>query len=145
MRSSHSNDLGMVERPDDFMWGYMESGEDFMEKQWSKIKPDDIPIIKTASLGLLAFGITSYKELLFGSLSMGLYYWTTEASLDGAIVALSGNQFGKGKWQTASFPTLLQTYQTYREINSGRYGTKDQILKLFLWTLGFYLGLQKIV
>jgi hypothetical protein len=141
----NTGDLTMAERDDDFMWGYMESGETFIEKQWSKIKPDDIPIIKTASLALLAFGITSYKELLFGSVAMGIYYWTTESTLDGAILALSGNQFGKGRWQTASFPTLLETYQSYREFNQGRFMTKDQLMKLFIWVLGFYLGQQKIV
>ena len=123
----------------------MESGEKYAEEQWKKIKPDDIPVIKTASLALLAFGITSYKELLFGSVAMGIYYWTTESTLDGAILALSGNQFGKGRWQTASFPTLLETYQSYREFNQGRFMTKDQLMKLFIWVLGFYLGQQKIV
>jgi hypothetical protein len=140
-----ADDLSMAERADDFMWGYMEEGETYVEKQWAKIKPDDIPIIKTASLALLAFGITSYKELLFGSISMGVYYWTTEGTLDGAILALSGNQFGKGKWKTASFPTLLETYQSYRDFNKGKFMTKTQLMKLFIWMLGFYLGQQKIV
>jgi hypothetical protein len=147
MFKEDTNMLGTAETdPDeDFLWHYMEEGESFAEKQWEKIKPDDIPVIKTASLALLAFGIRSYKELLFGSAGLALYYWTVEPSLDGAILALSGEQFAKGQWQTASFPSLLESYQTYQDFNKGLLLTKKQLVKLFIYVLGFYLGRNKIV
>ena len=139
-----TTELETAERAD-FLGDYMETGEEFLEQQWSKVKPQDIPVIKTASLALLAFGVRSYKELLFGSAAMGLYYWTIEPSLDGAILALSGQQFSSGRWQTAAFPTLLETYQTYQDFNKGLLLTKKQLMKLFIYMTGFYLGTTKIL
>ena len=130
---------------EDYIYPYLVSGEEFAEKGWAKIKPDEIPVIKTASLALLAFGIRSYKELLFGSASLALYYWTIEPSLDGAILGLSGEQFAKGQWQTASFPTLLESYQSYQDFRKGVFMTKKQLMKLFIYLLGFYLGSQKMI
>jgi hypothetical protein len=138
-----TNDIPTAER--DPLWHYMEEGESFAEKQWAKVKPGDIPVIKTASLALLAFGIRSYKELLFGSAGLALYYWTVEPSLDGAILALSGEQFAKGQWQTASFPSLLESYQTYQDFNRGELLTRKQLVKLFIYVVGFYLGRNNFV
>ena len=62
MERIDTNDLPTAERYEtDIFYPYLESGEEFAEKQWAKIKPDEIPVIKTASLALLAFGIKSYK------------------------------------------------------------------------------------
>ena len=146
MERIDTNELPTSERYEtDILYPFLESGEEYMEKQWAKIKPDEIPVIKTASLALLAFGIKSYKELLFGSFSLALYFWTIEPSLDGAILGLSGEQFAKGQWQTASFPTLLESYQSYQDFRKGNLVTKKQLMKLFIYMLGFYLGSQKII
>ncbi len=140
-----TNEIGPAERNRDYFYPYLESGEKWSERQWAKLKPEEIPVIKTASLALLAFGIRSYKELLFGSAALALYYWTIEPSLDGAILALSAEQFAKGQWQTASFPTLLESYQSYQDIRKGHIATPKQFMKLFIYLTGLYLGSQKII
>ena len=56
----------------DYIWDLFEKGEEYGEEYAEKgikrikdIAGDDIPLIKAGSLAMLAFGIRSYKELLF--------------------------------------------------------------------------------
>jgi hypothetical protein len=136
----------------DYLWGYVEAGEEFVEGYaeagLKKLGKDDIPIIKAGSLAMLAWGIRSYKEFLFGSVALALYYWMSSddsATLDGAVTALAGVQFARGQYLTASFPTLVETYASFRDWKVGKFATKKQILKLAIYVTGFYLGLKKMV
>ena len=134
----------------DLVWGFFEEGEEYAEKYVPAIKRlagDDIPLIKAGSLAILAFGIRSYKEFLFGSLALAGYYYMSkdDGSLDGAVTGLSGVQLARGQYLTAAFPTFIETYQSFKEWKDGRFMTRKQILKLFIYISGFYLGLKKMV
>ena len=98
-------------------------------------------------LAILAFGIRSYREFLFGSAALAAYYYMSkdDGSLDGAVTGLSGVQLARGQYLTAAFPTFIETYQSFKEWREGRFMTRKQILKLFIYVSGFYLGLKKMV
>ncbi len=148
-----SMDSGVTpaERDDkDVLWGFFEEGEEYAEKYVPALKKmagDDIPLIKAGSLAILAFGIRSYKEFLFGSTALAAYYYMSkdDGSLDGAVTGLSGVQLARGQYLTAAFPTFIETYQSFREWKDGRFMTRKQILKLFIYVSGFYLGFKKLV
>ena len=133
----------------DYFWDIFEKGEEFAEeytgKGIKKFAGDDIPVIKAGSLAILAYGIRSYGEFLFGTASLAAYYYMSkeDASLDGAITALSGVQIARGQYLTAAFPTFVETFQSFRDWNSGKFMTKKQILKLAIYVTGFYLGIKK--
>ena len=135
----------------DYLWGYFEAGEDFAEeyaeKGLKKLAGGDIPLIKAGSLAILAFGIKSYKEFLFGTAALAAYYYMSkdDGSLDGAITGLAGVQFARGQYLTAAFPTFIETYASFRDWRDGKFMTKKQILKLAIYVSGFYLGLKKLV
>ena len=140
-----------AERDDkDVLWGFFEEGEEYAEKYvpaMKRLAGDEIPLIKAGSLAILAFGIRSYKEFLFGSAALAAYYYMSkdDGSLDGAVTGLSGVQLARGQYLTAAFPTFIETYQSFKEWKDGRFMTRKQILKLFIYVSGFYLGLKKMV
>ena len=133
----------------DYVWDLFEKGEGFAEeyvhKGFKELSGGDIPLIKAGSLALLAVGVKSYKEFLFGSASLAAYYYLQEASLDGAITGLAGVQFARGQYLTATFPTFMETYASFQDWRRGSFMTKKQILKLAIYVAGFYLGLKKMV
>ena len=135
----------------DYLWGYFEAGEDFAEeyaeKGLKKLAGGEIPLIKAGSLAILAFGIKSYKEFLFGTAALAAYYYMSkdDGSLDGAITGLAGVQFARGQYLTAAFPTFIETYASFHDWRDGKFMTKKQILKLAIYVSGFYLGLKKVV
>lgn len=136
----------------DYLWGYLEAGEEFAEEYagegLKKLAGDDIPLIKAGSLAMLAFGIKSYREFLFGSVALALYYYMSKEenpTLDGAVTGLAGVQFARGQYLTASFPTFIETYSSFKDWRDGKFMTKKQILKLAIYVTGFYLGIKKVV
>ena len=135
----------------DYLWEMMESGEEFVEQYTGegikKFAGEDIPVIKAGSLAILAFGIRSYGEFLFGTASLAAYYYMSkeDATLDGAITALSGVQIARGQYLTAAFPTFVETFQSFRDWGAGKFMTKKQILKGAIYVTGFWLGLKKVV
>ena len=66
----------------DYLWEMMESGEEFVEQYTGegikKFAGEDIPVIKAGSLAILAFGIRSYGEFLFGTASLAAYYYMSK-------------------------------------------------------------------
>ena len=136
----------------DYLWGFFERGEDYAEEYvgagMKELAGKEIPLIKAGSLAILAFGIRSYKEFLFGTASLAAYYYMSkdvDPSLDGAVTGLAGVQFARKQYLPASFPTFIETYSSFREWKGGKFMTKKQILKLAIYVTGFYLGLKKMV
>ena len=136
----------------DYLWDFFEKGEDYGEEYAGRgIKEfagSEIPLIKAGSLAMLAFGIRSYKELLFGTASLAAYYYMAkdnEPSLDGAVTGLAGVQIARKQWLSASFPTFIEAYSSFRDWRQGKFMTQKQILKLVIYSIGFYLGLKKMV
>ena len=136
----------------DYLWGFFEQGEEFAE-EWigTRIKDyagDDIPIIKAGSLAMLAFGIRSYRELMFGVASLAAYYYMAKddnPSLDGAISGLSAVQIARKQYFTAGFPTFIESYQSFKDWRQGNLFTQKQFVKTAIYVVGFYLGLKKVV
>ena len=102
----------------DLLWGFFEQGEEFAEEYiGTGIKDfagDDIPIIKAGSLAMLAFGIRSYRELLFGVASLAAYYYMAKddnPSLDGAISGLSAVQIARKQYFTANIYRIVPSLQ----------------------------------
>ena len=105
----------------DVLWGFFEEGEQYAEKYvpaMKRLAGDEIPIIKAGSLAILAFGIRSYREFLFGSVALAAYYYMSkdDGSLDGAVTGLSGVQLARGQYLTASFPTFIESYQNWNSL-----------------------------
>lgn len=140
---------------EDYLWDLFEKGEEYgeeyAEKGIKRIKDlagDDIPLIKAGSLAMLAFGIRSYKEFVFGTASLAAYYYMAKddsPSLDGAVTGLAGVQIARKQYFTASFPTFIEAYSSFRDWKQGKFMTQKQILKLAIYMIGFYLGLKKMV
>ena len=140
---------------EDYLWDLFEKGEEYgeeyAEKGIKRIKDlagDDIPLIKAGSLAMLAFGIRSYKELLFGTASLAAYYYMAKddaPSLDGAVTGLAGVQIARRQYLSASFPTFIEAYSSFRDWKQGKFMTQKQILKVAIYMIGFYLGLKKMV
>ena len=136
----------------DHLWGFFEQGEEFAEEYVGtgikKLAGKEIPLIKAGSLAILAYGIRSYREFLFGTASLAAYYYMSkdeDPSLDGAVTGLAGVQIARGQYLTASFPTFIETYSSFKEWRDGKFMTKKQILKLAIYVTGFYLGIKKMV
>ena len=120
----------------DYLWGFFEQGEDFAEDLvGTRIKDyagEDIPLIKAGSLAMLAFGIRSYRELMFGVASLAAYYYMAKdnnPSLDGAISGLAAVQIARKQYLTAAFPTFIETYSSFRDWKQGKFMTQKQFLK----------------
>ena len=136
----------------DFLWGFFEQGEEYAE-EWigTRLKDyagDDIPIIKAGSLAILAFGIRSYRELVFGVASLAAYYYLAKdnnPSLDGAISGLSAVQIARKQYFTAGFPTFIESYQAFKDWRQGNLMTQKSMVKTAIYVIGFYLGLKKVV
>ena len=149
--ATKGKDIKPAEREEpDVLWGFFEEGEQYAEKYvpaMKRLAGEEIPIIKAGSLAILAFGIRSYREFLFGSVALAAYYYMSkdDGSLDGAVTGLSGVQLARGQYLTASFPTFIESYQSFKEWREGRFMTRKQILKLLIYISGFYLGLKKHV
>ena len=149
--ATKGKDIKPAEREEpDVLWGFFEEGEQYAEKYvpaMKKLAGDEIPIIKAGSLAILAFGMRSYREFLFGSAALAAYYYMSkdDGSLDGAVTGLSGVQLARGQYLTASFPTFIESYQSFKEWREGRFMTRKQILKLLIYISGFYLGIKKLV
>ena len=129
----------------DYLWGFFEQGEDYAEGViGTRIKDyagDDIPIIKAGSLAILAFGIRSYRELMFGVASLAAYYYMAKdnnPSLDGAISGLAAVQIARKQYLTAAFPTFIETYSSFRDWKEGKFMTQKQFLKTAIYVVGFY-------
>ena len=136
----------------DYLWGFFEQGEEFAEDLvGTRIKDyagDDIPLIKAGSLAMLAFGIRSYRELMFGVASLAAYYYMAKddnPSLDGAISGLSAVQIARKQYFTAGFPTFIESYQSFKDWRQGNLFTQKQFVKTAIYVVGFYLGLKKVV
>ena len=136
----------------DALWGVFEQGEDYAEGViGTRIKDyagDDIPIIKAGSLAILAFGIRSYRELVFGVASLAAYYYLAKdnnPSLDGAISGLSAVQIARKQYFTAGFPTFIESYQAFKDWRAGNFMAQKQFLKTAIYLVGFYLGFKKVV
>ena len=139
----------------DYIWDLFEKGEEYGEEYAEKgikrikdIAGDDIPLIKAGSLAMLAFGIRSYKEFVFGTASLAAYYYMAKddsPSLDGAVTGLAGVQIARKQYFTASFPTFIEAYSSFRDWKQGKFMTQKQILKVAIYMIGFYLGLKKMV
>ena len=136
----------------DYLWGFFEQGEDFAEDLvGTRIKEyagDDIPLIKAGSLAMLAFGIRSYRELMFGVASLGAYYYLAKdnnPSLDGAISGLSAVQIARKQYFTAGFPTFIESYQAFKDWRQGNLMTQKSFIKTAIYVVGFYLGFKKVV
>ena len=97
---------------------------------------------------MLAFGIRSYKELVFGTAALATYYYFAkddEPTLDGAVTGLAGVQIARKQYLSASFPTFIEAYSSFKDWRSGKFMTQKQILKLGIYVTGFWLGLKKMV
>ena len=136
----------------DLLWGFFEQGEEFAEEYiGTGIKDfagDDIPIIKAGSLAMLAFGIRSYRELMFGVASLAAYYYMAKddnPSLDGAISGLSAVQIARKQYFTAGFPTFIESLQAFKDWRQGNLMTQKSFVKTAIYAVGFYLGLKKVV
>ena len=136
----------------DYLWGFFEQGEEFAEEMvGTRIKDyagEDIPIIKAGSLAILAFGIRTYREFMFGVASLAAYYYFAKddnPSLDGAISGLAAVQIARKQYLTAAFPTFIETYSSFRDWREGKFMTQKQFLKTAIYVVGFYLGLKKVV
>ena len=117
----------------DYVWEFFERGEEFGEKYTNRgIKQfagSEIPLIKAGSLAMLAFGIRSYKELLFGTASLAAYYYMAkdnEPSLDGAVTGLAGVQIARKQYLSASFPTFIEAYSSFRDWKKGKFMLKNR-------------------
>ena len=156
MSIGHGTGIKTPEVPEseskDYLWGFFEQGEDFAEDLvGTRIKEfagDDIPLIKAGSLAMLAFGIRSYRELMFGVASLGAYYYLAKdnnPSLDGAISGLSAVQIARKQYFTAGFPTFIESYQAFKDWRAGNFMAQKQFVKGAIYVVGFYLGLKKVV
>ena len=131
----------------DALWGFFEQGEEFAEDLvGTRIKEyagDDIPLIKAGSLAMLAFGIRSYRELMFGVASLAAYYYLAKdnnPSLDGAISGLSAVQIARKQYFTAGFPTFIESYQAFKDWRAGNFMAQKQFIKGAIYVVGFYLN-----
>ena len=70
-----------------YAWGAyyeepFERAEEYIETQYKAFTTDasQLPLIRTAALGSLAFGVKSYGEVVAGGTGLALYYyWSTGA------------------------------------------------------------------
>ena len=140
------DEISQEDANQDYVWDFMEEGESYVQSRIKKIiKSEDIPLIKAGSLALLASGIRSRYELIFATLALAAYYYLYEETLDGAILGLSSVQLSRGQFVTSTFPTLLESYQSFHEWKEGKFLTRKQLLKGTIYGVGFYLGLKNLV
>ena len=109
-----------------------------------------LPIIRTAALGSLAFGVKSYGEIIAGGAGLAsYYYWSTGPDgLDGAISMMAGIQMARGSFQTAAFPTIVEIYdtiQTLRTKGAQAAMNAKALIRLLLFSIGYWLSKIKVV
>ena len=120
-----------------YAWGAyyeepFERAEEYIETQYKAFTTDasQLPLIRTAALGSLAFGVKSYD------------------GLDGAISMMAGIQMARGSYRTAAFPTIVEVYDTIQTLrNKGAMAAMNakSLVRLGLFFTGYWLSLNKVV
>ena len=140
-----------------YAWGAyyeepFERAEEYIETQYKAFTTDasQLPLIRTAALGSLAFGVKSYGEVVAGGSGLALYYYWSSGpdGLDGAISMMAGIQMARGSYRTAAFPTIVEVYDTIQTLrNKGAMAAMNakSLVRLGLFFTGYWLSLNKVV
>ena len=104
-------------------------------------------LISIAALAIVSFGVTNRREV-FGAVITQFLFWMLSQKGPGAMYSfLAGSQYAKGKFLYATFPTLIDAYQTIDELSGPtiKFISYKAVYKSSAWVLGALLSFYRII
>jgi len=128
---------------------YPRRAERWSERMWDDagfqpIKME-LPLFQYFATASVAFGISNrYEVLLAAAAHAG---WTIHGNkgLGAIFSSLAGIQMQKGRFKTATLPTILGVYNLVNDFKQGRGMTKSGMHKIGWWALGYTCAMLKAV
>ena len=127
-------------------WEFITTGETWLETQYETYSREEkLDIISVFAMISLAFGTSNAKELILGAAAFIPQYWIGGNGFDGMISVLAGIQMAKGKFSTAAFPTLYESYKLLKDFTAGKTVTKQGASRAAIYGVGWAAARYKFV
>ena len=104
----------------------------------------DYPFASLAALGVATFGITSQWEYYYAFAAQVIYWIAGYSDLDGVTNAITGVQFGKGKYKHAMLAAILDVYESFQDYNRMKTIGYHNATRLMIFFVGYLLGWMKV-
>ena len=104
----------------------------------------DYPFASVAALGGATFGITTQAEYYYAFAAQIVYWIAGYTDLDGVTNAITGVQFGKGKYKHAMFAAILDLYESFQDYNKMKTIGYHNATRLIIFFIGYLLGWMKV-
>ena len=127
-------------------WGFVGDTEDWLQTKYDTlVKGESLPLIQLLAALSLAFGVDNMKEIMLATVAFLPPWYFNGDGFDGMISALSGIQLYKKKYRTMAFPALLESYKLMRDFTSKKYVTKNGLVRVSTFLLGYFAARYKYV
>ena len=127
-------------------WGFVREGEQYLEAGYKKIvSGEELPLIQLLAALSLAFGVANMREVTLASVMFLPPWYFNGDGFDGMISTLSGIQLYKKKYRTMAFPALLESYKLMRDFTSKKYVTKNGLIRVATFLVGYFAARYKYV
>ena len=127
-------------------WGFVKEAEQYLEGGYSKlVTGEELPLIQLLAALSLAFGVGNMREVFLASVMFLPPWYFKGDGFDGMISTLSGIQLYKKKYRTMAFPALLESYKLMRDFTSKKYVTKNGLIRVGTFLVGYFAARYKYV
>ena len=127
-------------------WGFVREAEQYMEAGYKKlVTGEELPLIQLLAALSLAFGVANMREVFLASVMFLPPWYFNGDGFDGMISTLSGIQLYKKKYRTMAFPALLESYKLMRDFTSKKYVTKNGLIRVATFLVGYFAARYKYV
>jgi len=127
-------------------WGFVREAEQYLEGGYEKlVTGEELPLIQLLAALSLAFGVGNMREVFLASVMFLPPWYFNGDGFDGMISTLSGIQLYKKKYRTMAFPALLESYKLMRDFTSKKYVTKNGLIRVGTFLVGYFAASLKYV
>ena len=124
---------------------YPREGERYFVEAFRK-ETGEYPAYSVLALFSLAFGIKNVTEFTAGTVGGVIQHFVADGEgVDGMVSALAGVQIRKGRFSTAAFPILLETWKGLKDFQKGKALSKQNISRNVLFFVGYLMAHLKYV
>ena len=127
-------------------WGFVTEAEQYLEAGYGEIVTgEELPLIQLLAALSLAFGVANMREVFLATVMFLPPWYFNGDGFDGMISTLSGIQLYKKKYRTMAFPALLESYKLMRDFTSKKYVTKNGLVRVATFLVGYFAARYKYV
>ena len=127
-------------------WGFVREAEVYLESGYMKVAAgEELPLIQLLAAFSLAYGVGNMREVFLSSVMFLPPWYFNGDGFDGMISTLSGIQLYKKKYRTMAFPALLESYKLMRDFTSKKYVTKNGLIRVATFLVGYFAARYKYV